>query len=131
MMAFLRAGTEAWRFSFRQAWRLRFARAVSLVFLSELFVWSLFSFMRVLLSRSSFGSVILHENVYFGIDQQGTMGWVVGWPLLACGVQWVTLLIAIGCYRRQPEAATALFLLFIAWTVMASMALLAWLRLNT
>lgn len=75
-------------------------------------------------------TVILHYNVYLGIDDVRWWGWVFLWPGLWMGGSFAGLLAALGVYQRDALLAYGLVGWLIAWSVPWSMGLFYLMTLN-
>ncbi len=112
---------EAWAFSAKRAWLNPFVRWTTVATALLLIVGTTFFFWRTLSRPRQNGSVILHYNVYLGIDEIGAWPWAFLLPGVWLAATALDLAFAYGSYRADPHLAVSLVasaaLLAIPWAV--------------
>ena len=81
------------------------------IFGSAFFLW------KILPARHSTGTLVLHYNVYFGVDEIRPWGWIFFPPAAWIFITAMDLAIAHGFYRTDPHFSSVLILLSCAWSV--------------
>ena len=121
----------SWLFSAQRAWQNLSLRAVAVstvVFalgISSWFVWQI-----IKLRHTANGLLVLHHNVYVGIDAIKPWWWAFGLPLVWLGCLSVDMLWAFGAYRKNAYQTWAL--LFVASAICVPYFLTLWqlIRIN-
>lgn len=121
---------EAWSLSARFAWQKPWFRVLSLLLLASVGLACAAFFVRILpVIRGS--TFVAHTNVYTGIDDIRSWGWVFMWP----GV-WIVSVVAgvitaYGVFRRDTLLAQAILAWLYAWSLPWGMGLFYLLLINT
>jgi len=109
---------EAWLFSAKRAWQDPWVRGVSLVTAALTLVVSLwFCFQIFNVREHSQGLLVLHYNVYTGIDAIGSWGWAYLLPLAWLVFTAVDMAWAFGVYREDIYQAWTFILIAAAWSI--------------
>ncbi len=108
---------EAWTLSARLAWTRPWIRMVSIVIVLVTLSMCTYFLMRVLPASQKLGSVILHYNLYRGIDEVRTWPWAFLLPIAWISVTFADLAIALGVYRADAHVSWSLLALAVLWSV--------------
>jgi len=109
---------DDWRFSAKRAWQNGFIRwttvATGLVVVaaSALFLW------RIIPEGLRSGVLVMHYNIYLGIDSVKPWQWIIVLPAVMLAVFLVNTLLALGLYRPDELAAKALVVFTAVLTVL-------------
>lgn len=63
------------------------------------------------LGHQGHGTLVLHYNVYLGIDDVRAWSWILLLPAVWLVMSVLDLFVAYGLHRRDPQAATGLLVL--------------------
>ena len=73
---------------------------------------------------------VLHYNVYLGIDDVRSWGWVFFWPGIWLGASLAGIVAALSVYQRDALLAFGLMSWMIAWSIPWAMGLFYLMTLN-
>ena len=107
---------EAWLFSAKQAWHRPLLRWMTVVTLAMVVLGSSWFLWRVIPHRQS-GTLVLHYNVYLGVDEVRAWEWILLLPGIWFIVSLVDVLCGYGFYHRDPQLAGSLIGLAFFWSV--------------
>lgn len=108
---------SAWWFSAKLAWSRTWlkwtASAALLIALlgSFAFLWSVGP------TAQRAGTVILHYNIYLGIDEIRPWPWIFLLPAAWVSITALDLAFAFGLYRVDPHFSSSLVVLALAWAL--------------
>ena len=108
---------RAWLFSARRAWRRKSLRGLTIATCLLLAGASGYYWWNVLPSARSTGTVVLHYNIYFGIDDVRSAPWVLFLPAvwILCtlgGIAW-----GYASYHQDPTFADSLIAFAFFWSL--------------
>lgn len=103
--------------SARLAWHRPTFRVLTILLLLFVGLVSAFFLARVIPATQETSSVILHYNVYLGIDDVRSWGWVFLWPGIWLAATVVGVLAALGAYQRDAVMSYGLLVWLLAWGV--------------
>lgn len=96
-----------WQLSARRGWHHPFIRWITVgTILCVLGMTSFIAYRLVPVGIRS-GVVILHYNIYLGIDQVQAWPWMFVSPAIMFAIVIVNMLFALGCFARHELAAKA------------------------
>lgn len=98
---------DAWKFSAKLAWQDRFIRIVGIFLVAAFCVWTAFFVWRLVPEGLRSGVLVLHYNIYLGIDDVRSWPWILASPVAVLGFLLADLVIAAGLYRSDAIAAKA------------------------
>ena len=122
---------EAWLFSAKRAWQDPWVKGVTL--LTVLFVLggvSWFITNIIPLRYASNGQLVLHYNIYVGIDALGAWGWLFVPPLVWVAVVALDIAWAFGVYREDIYQSWTFLLFAPLWSLPWMVALWHLVRIN-
>ncbi|MCC7357247.1 hypothetical protein IT408_01955 [Candidatus Uhrbacteria bacterium] len=96
---------EAWKFSAKLAWQDRYLRIVGISTLLVFLGWTSFFAWRLIPEGIRSGVLVMHYNIYLGIDDVRPWPWVFVSPFAYVGLYLLDLVIAAGIYRSDTIAA--------------------------
>ena len=99
---------EAWKFSAKLAWQDRYLRILGISTLVAFVVWTGFFSWRLIPEGMRSGVLVMHYNVYLGIDDVRPWPWIALSPSAFLALYTIDLVIAAGMYRSDAIAARAL-----------------------
>lgn len=99
---------EAWKFSAKLAWQDRYLRILGISTLVAFVVWTGFFAWRLIPEGMRSGVLVMHYNVYLGIDDVRPWPWIALSPSAFLALYTIDLVIAAGMYRSDAIAARAL-----------------------
>jgi hypothetical protein len=102
---------DAWRFSTKLAWQDRVIRWVLLATLVFFVGWSVFLLWRLIPEGTRSGVLILHYNIYLGIDDVRSWPWIFLFPGIMLGVLGLNTGFAVSLFRTDVLAARSLVIL--------------------
>lgn len=114
---------EPWLFSARRAWHnpllkwIALATAVIVVAATGFYLWKTLGHAR------ESGTVVLHYNIYLGIDDVVAWPWAFFWPGIWLVLTGLDIILAFGWYRTDPHLSTSLFVFAAAWAIPWALAL--------
>lgn len=112
---------EEWKFSARRALQDRFISWTTAAAVVLFAAASAYFLMRVLPRGWETGAVILHYNVYLGIDEILSWPWVFAVPGAALAVLALDFIAALSIFRLDPLASRVLIILgffsILLWTI--------------
>lgn len=123
---------EAWIFSAKRAWQDPWIKGVSLgtgVIVLLASIWFCAQIFR--LRSTSTGLLVLHYNVYTGIDAIRPWGWGFLLPCIWLLVTLVDMAWAFGVYREDAYQAWAFVLIAAGWSIPWIMTLWHLVRMNS
>jgi hypothetical protein len=106
---------DAWLFSARQAWQRPLFKWTTVAIALLFFLSSGFFSWKILSQRSRGDTLVLHYNIYLGIDQLGSWKWIVLLPAVWFIVTLIDLVMAYGFYHRDVHFAASLLCLACVW----------------
>lgn len=121
---------DAWIFSAKQAWKHPVLRAATVAALAISFAGSAFFLWKTLPARHGSGTLILHYNVYFGVDEIRSWEWVFLLPAAWIILTVADVVIAYGFHHTDPHFSAALILLSCAWSIPWIITLYSLTRIN-
>lgn len=122
---------ESWLFSAKRAWQDPWVRGIAVLSsLCVLIASAWFSWQIVGLRHAPQGLLVLHYNVYFGIDALRAWGWMFVFPAVWILCTCIDLLWMFGVYREDLYQAWALLFLMIVWSIPWTMLLWHLVRIN-
>ena len=95
-------------FSAKLAWHRPLLRYVALGTLILVVAGSAAFFWRVIPARRAAGTMVIHYNIYLGIDEVRGWGWVFLLPSVWLLLTLVDLWWAFGAYHHDPHLAASL-----------------------
>lgn len=101
---------DAWKFSAKLAWQDRFIRIFGILCIVAFLAWTGFFIWRLVPEGLRSGVLVLHYNVYLGIDDVRSWPWILAAPFAVLGFLLADFVIAAGIYRSDAIAARALVL---------------------
>ncbi len=107
---------DDWRFSAKRAWQNSFIRWTILVDGLVILASSAFMLWRLIPAGLRTGVLVMHYNVYLGIDSVQAWPWIIAVPAVMLLAFTVNTLLALGVYRPDELAAKALVSLSAALT---------------
>lgn len=102
---------DTWKFSAKLAWQDRFLRVLGIFTLTVFLIWTGFFIWRLVPEGLRSGVLVMHYNVYLGIDDVGAWPRLILSPLMFLVLYMLDLVIAAGIYRSDAIAARALVIL--------------------
>lgn len=106
---------SAWMFSARLAWQRPYFRWMSLTTLLLVAAGSAFFLWKVLPTRTHAGTVVLHYNIYVGIDEVRAWTWAFLLPSVWLLLTLIDLAVAYGSYRSDKHFAMSLMTFAFFW----------------
>lgn len=107
-----------WQLSARRGWRNPLIRWVTVATLVCIVGMSSFVAWKLLPVGLRSGVVILHYNIYLGIDQVQSWQWMFLSPAIMFGILIVNALFALGCFANHELAAKACVMMTAILTVL-------------
>lgn len=108
---------DAWRFSAKLAWQDRFVRYVGLGTLFLIMAWSAFLLVRLVPEGVRSGVIVMHYNIYLGVDDVRAWPWIIALPAVMFAVYVLNTAIAAGIFRADALAARTLVALALGVTI--------------
>lgn len=109
---------ESWLFSAKRAWQDPWVRGVTLCTVFVVVVASLwFSVQVIALRHTTQGLLVLHYNVYFGIDAIKHWAWMLLLPATWVLCTLVDVLWVFGVYRADAYQAWSLLSIALLWSI--------------
>ncbi len=99
---------DAWRFSAKLAWQDQFVRWASVVPAAILLLWSAYFLWRLIPEGLRSGVLVMHYNIYLGIDDVRPWPWIFLLPGSMIAVFVTNAILAGGIYRQHVLAARTL-----------------------
>ncbi len=121
---------DVWANSAKRTWQrplLRWTTILTLAIIvggSALFLW------RVIPLRRATGTVVVHYNIYLGIDDIRPLSFVFLLPAVWFGIVLIDFLVAYGSYRHDPHFASSLIFLAFLSTIPCLIGLYYLARMN-
>ena len=112
-----RMNASAWLFSAKRLWQSRPLRWAIVFTGALLSTGTAFFFVRMIPLSSPGESVIVHYNIYLGIDEVRPRFWVFLLPLFWWSLTLFDIILACGRYRLDPHWAGSLVYLGLAWSI--------------
>lgn len=106
---------SSWLLSAKLAWANPWSRWSSIVSLLLAVGMSAFFLIKVVPLAQHQGSVILHYNLYIGVDETRTWQWAFLLPTTWIFVTLIDLAIAYGVFRTDVHISISLFALALLW----------------
>jgi len=105
---------EGWLYSARRAWQRPLLKWTTVATGLLVVASTLFFLWNMILARQQNGTVILHYNIYLGIDEVRPWWWLFFLPAIWIVLTVVDLFLAYGSYQHDPQFAGSLvFLAFL------------------
>lgn len=123
---------EQWLFSAKRAWQDPWVKVVTittLLFMVGGSAWFI-ARMAALHGQATGGLMVLHYNIYVGIDAIGPWGWIFLFPAAWLVLVMADLVWAYGIYREDLYQAWSFLLLAMLWSIPWMMALWHLVRIN-
>jgi len=108
---------EAWSTSASHAWQRPLVRWATVAIAIMVAAGLVFFLWRVIPQRGKGDTLVLHYNLYMGIDQLGSWLWLLLLPALWVGFLLVDLLLAYGFYQRDQQLALGLVAVALGWNL--------------
>lgn len=112
---------DEWKFSARRAWQDRFILWTAVITAVLFAAASAYFLIRMLPPGLETGAVILHYNIYLGIDEIVSWPWVFAVPGAALAVLAMDFGVALSLFRLDPLASRILislgFFSILLWTI--------------
>lgn len=109
---------DDWRFSAKRAWQNRFMRWTTIVTGLVIVAASVFFLWRLIPEGLRSGILVMHYNVYLGIDNVQAWQWIMVFPAGMMAIYLINILTALGLYRPDELAAKTLVGFTAALTVL-------------
>lgn len=122
---------ESWLFSAKRAWQDPWVKVVTIA--TTLFLlggsgW--FIANMIALRHQVLGPIVLHYNIYVGVDALGAWGWIFLFPVVWLGMLMADFAWAFGVYREDVYQAWCFFFLAAVWSIPWMMALWHLVKIN-
>lgn len=114
---------EAWSMSARLAWHRPTFRVLTILLILFVTLSNGVYLLKTVPVVQATSTVILHYNVYLGIDDVRPWPWVFLWPGVWMGASFAGILAAMGVYQRDALLAYGLLSWLLAWSVPWAMGL--------
>jgi hypothetical protein len=112
---------DEWKFSARRALQDRFILWTAMVTVVLFAVASAYFLIRTLPHGWETGAVVLHYNIYLGIDEIMSWPWIFAVPGAALVVLALDFTVALSIFRLDPLASRVLislgFFSILLWTI--------------
>ncbi|MFA5185555.1 MAG: hypothetical protein WC551_03650 [Patescibacteria group bacterium] len=99
---------DDWRFSAKRAWQSQFIRWTTIVTGVVIVASSAFFLWRLIPEGLRSGILVLHYNIYLGIDNVQPWQWILALPAGMMAIYLVNIFVALGLYRPDELAAKTL-----------------------
>lgn len=109
---------DDWRFSAKRAWQSGFIRWTAIVTGAVIFASSAFFLWRLIPVGLQSGILVMHYNIYLGIDNVQPWKWILVFPAGMISIYLVNTSVALGLYRPDELAAKTLVGFTAALTVL-------------
>ena len=106
---------SAWMFSARLAWQRPYFRWMSLATVFMVVAGTLFFLGKILPMRTHTGTLVLHYNIYLGIDEVRSWMWALLLPSVWLLLTLLDLSVAFGSYRTDKQFAMSLIAFAFFW----------------
>lgn len=114
---------DSWLFSAKRAWQNPVLKWIALATALIVTVTTGFYLWKMLAHARADGTVVLHYNIYLGIDDVVAWPWAFFWPGIWLMLTALDILLAFGWYRTDPHLSSSLFVFAGAWTIPWAIAL--------
>lgn len=108
---------SAWLFSAKRLWQRPSLRFVTILTGIVLLGGTIFFLVRMIPLASQGESVIVHYNIYLGVDEVRPVYWIFLLPLFWWSLTLFDMILAYGLYRSDPQLATSLVCLAFVWSI--------------
>ncbi len=109
---------ESWMFSAKRAWQNSWVKVVTISTAFFVLLGSAWFMMQMFfLHRLTGGSLVLHYNIYLGIDTIAAWGWAMMIPVVWILFTLVDFLWAFGVYRQDVYQAWAFLIIAALWSI--------------
>ncbi|MBM3204929.1 hypothetical protein FJZ48_03050 [Candidatus Uhrbacteria bacterium] len=102
---------KAWLFSAKRAWARPFIRWTTIATIAMIGISSLLFLWNIIPQREQGGTLVLHYNIYLGIDKVHPWGWVFLLPGAWLVLSLVDFIFAFGWYQEDPHFSFSLITL--------------------
>ncbi|MBU1033192.1 MAG: hypothetical protein ABII13_02290 [Patescibacteria group bacterium] len=96
---------DEWKFSARRAAQDHFVRWTTVSTVVLFVVTTVYFLIKMLPRGINIGTIVMHYNIYLGIDDVRAWQWLFAIPGIAFVVVLFDLLFAFGIFRKEPLAS--------------------------
>lgn len=108
---------DAWLFSAKLAWDNLWIRWLAILTVAIVLAMSAYYLWRTLPSAQEHDFVVMHYNVYLGIDDVRSWPWIFFLPTLWILLTLADIALAFGFYRADSQFSLSLILSAFAWSL--------------
>lgn len=108
---------SSWLFSAKRAWQRHSLRWVTIVTGLLICIGTAVFLWRMVPLASQEETVIVHYNIYLGIDAVRPVYWIFLLPLFWWSLTLFDIIVAYGLFRTDPHLSMSLIYLAFAWSV--------------
>ncbi|MSR85436.1 hypothetical protein EXS71_03330 [Candidatus Uhrbacteria bacterium] len=119
-----------WLLSSKTAWQDLWFRSITIVAMLIAVGGSIYFLWKLLPARHDSPTMVIHYNIYLGIDQIQSWHWIWFLPGIWSVLTLLDLILAYGWYRGEFHLAWSLVILSIAWSIPWFISLVYLIRIN-
>lgn len=120
----------AWFYSVQHAWRKSFFRLITIGLAVFYVVTTCIFFWLILPARKQSGTLIVHYNIYFGIDDVRQWAWIFLLPCLWLFFLVCDVVFALSISKYDPQAASSLLVIALFLSLLTIIGFYCLVRIN-